>query len=139
MVQFDEWFDENVKKSHFCDLFISWLENRGMQITSFKPEVLEEEWLLFLFYLSAEIAKVTDITEEDVYYETKYAGNKELLDASVHYWCKPKPEDGFSDSYDNLLIERWMRLGFALAQKDGWKHIAPAWLEDWRKHIEIPF
>lgn len=75
------------------------------------------------------------MTEEEVYYEIRYAKNEELLEAAIHFW---KKSQGFDD-YAACQLERWMRLGFALAQENAWEQVAPAWLTDWRKHIEIPF
>ena len=74
------------------------------------------------------------MTEEKVYYEIRRAKNEELLEAAIHFWKK-----GTNEEYENYQLERWMRLGFALAQEDAWKNVAPAWLTDWRKHMEIPF
>ncbi len=59
MVQFNEWFDENVKASHMLSPFVSWLENKGIQgiyDAAFEPETLFEEWASFLFYLGRKIA-----------------------------------------------------------------------------------
>ena len=74
------------------------------------------------------------MTEEKVYYEIRHATNEELLEAAIHFWVRGKDSE-----YAAYEVERWMRLGFALAQKDAWEKVAPAWLTDWRKHIEIPF
>ena len=75
------------------------------------------------------------MTEEQVYYEIRHASNEELMEAAIHFWKGSM--DG--DVYGAYTLEKWMRLGFALAQKDAWEKVAPAWLTDWRKHIEIPF
>ena len=74
------------------------------------------------------------MTEEEVYYETRHASNEELLEAAIHFW---KPS--LHDDYKAWFLEKWMRLGFALAQEDAWEKIAPEWLTDWRRHSEIPF
>ncbi len=145
MVQFNEWFDKRAKTPPIRDLFISWLENKGIQgayDAAFEPETLEEEWLSFLFYLGRKISKLTSIsntkeitvTENKMYDEIKEATKEELLEAAIHFW-----RSGADDDYTAHLIEKWMRLGFALAQKDGWMKVAPAWLKDYWKHIEIPF
>ena len=74
------------------------------------------------------------MTEEKVYYEIRHATNEELLEAAIHFW-----KDSMDDVYEAYQLEKWMRLGFALAQKDAWEKVAPAWLSDWRKFIELPF
>ena len=75
------------------------------------------------------------MTEEKVCYEIRRAKNEELLEAAIHFWRSSY--EGDNDLAD--MIEKWMRLGFALAQEDAWEKVAPAWLTDWRKHMEIPF
>ena len=69
--------------------------------------------------------------------ELKEATNEELFEAALHYWCNhyEVTEDDFT--YHEIM--KFMRLGFALAQEDGWEHVAPAWLRDYREHTEIPF
>ena len=136
MEQFDKWFDER-DRAYIRNLFISWLKSnnvRGIYDATFKPEVLEEEWLSFLFYIGRKISKMAKISNADIYYEIRHASNEDLLEAAIHYW-----KEDVEDEYAAYCLEKWMRLGFALAQEDGWKRTAPAWLEDWHKHIEIPF
>lgn len=60
MIQLNEWFNEEVKLSPVRNLFISWLENKGIQgihDATFEPETLVKEWLSFLFYFSEKISK----------------------------------------------------------------------------------
>ena len=74
------------------------------------------------------------MTEEEVYYEIRHASNEELLEAAIHFW------QGYADNdYEAYQHEKWMRLGFALAQEDAWEKVAPAWLTDWRRHNKVPF
>jgi len=74
------------------------------------------------------------MTEEEAYYEIRHASNDELLEAAIHFW-----QSDTDEGYAAHELEKWMRIGYALAQEDGWRQVAPAWLTDWRKHIEIPF
>jgi len=142
MIQFDEWFDKRAKMSPIRNLFICWLENGGVQgiyDATFEPNLLEEEWLSFLFYIGRKMQRVSNtmkggLMEEETYYEIRHADNEELLEAAIHFW-----KENIEDEYSAYYLERWMRLGFALAQEDGWERVAPAWLSDWRKHIEILF
>ena len=74
------------------------------------------------------------MTEEKVYYEIRHATNEELLEATIHFY-----QQGADSEFSAYNLEMWMKLGFALAQEDAWEKVAPAWLKDWRKHMEIPF
>ena len=58
---------------------------------------------------------------------------EEWLEAAIHFWS-----NNTDDEYKKYLIDRFMRLGFALAQEAGWEHIAPAWWRDWLEYISIP-
>ena len=51
------------------------------------------------------------------------ATKEELLEAAVL----------FNERHVDSLCGRWVRLGFALAQDNGWEYVAPAWLDDLRK------
>ena len=51
--------------------------------------------------------------------ELKSATPEDLLEAAIMFYANSNPES-----------ERWLRLGFALAQPCGWENIAPAWLRD---------
>lgn len=54
------------------------------------------------------------------YKELETADPKELLEAVILFWKEDNPD-----------CERWLRLGFAIAQPEGWMQIAPAWLRDY--------
>lgn len=47
------------------------------------------------------------------------APKQQLLEAAIRNYSKNNPE-----------APQWMRLGFALAQDDGWENVAPAWLKE---------
>lgn len=64
---------------------------------------------------------MTDTTDE--YAELKAATPDERLGAAICFW-----------KHSNPGAEEWIRLGFALAQLDGWKHVAPYWLRMWREN-----
>lgn len=59
-------------------------------------------------------------TENESYKNLVDATPEELLEAAINFYIKHNPD-----------CERWLRLGFALAQLDGWQQVAPAWLSDW--------
>jgi len=59
----------------------------------------------------------------DEYRDLKEASPQELLEAAIAAYRQFNPE-----------AERWMRLGFALAQKTGWEQVAPYWLRMWRQN-----
>ena len=52
------------------------------------------------------------------YKELETATSEELLEAVVWFWQRDNPD-----------CERWLRLGFAIAQPGGWRQIAPVWLQ----------
>ena len=56
--------------------------------------------------------------------ETRKAAEPELLEAAKRFYRRGNFDAGF-------LIE----VGAAIMAVDGWKHIAPAWLEDCREHV----
>jgi len=58
----------------------------------------------------------------DEYTELQAAPPEELLEAAIAAYKQFNP-----------AAERWMRLGFQLAQKDGWEQVAPYWLRMWRE------
>ncbi len=74
-----------------------------------------------------------EIEKDNFQYEIRHASNEELLEAAIYFY-----QQGGSDEFLAYQRERWMRLGFALAQEDAWEKVAPAWLKDWREHIEVP-
>lgn len=59
----------------------------------------------------------------DEYRDLKEASPQELLEAAIAAYRQFNPE-----------AERWMRLGFALAQDTGWEQVAPYWLRMWREN-----
>ena len=52
------------------------------------------------------------------YTELETATPEQLLEAAIWFYEQNNPE-----------AEKWLRLGFALAQPGGWEHIAPYWLQ----------
>lgn len=81
-----------------------------------------------------DMTKLKDILED-----LKTASPEELLEAYIWFYAinTDLPE----------WWERAVKAGFALAQPDGWKSVAPAWLEEYRqtmkefekRHSNIPF
>ena len=61
----------------------------------------------------------------DTYDELRKASNEELLEALLHHYNLNMMVTNRGDSL--------IRLGFALAQEDGWTRVAPKWLEDYRR------
>lgn len=58
-----------------------------------------------------------------MYEELKQASHKELLEAAI---------DHYSQFYNKDCID-FLKLGFKIAQKEGWQEIAPAWLRESKK------
>jgi len=58
----------------------------------------------------------------DVYEKLKKATKEDLLKAVIKFYLEDNPD-----------CEKYIRLGYAIAQKDGWMQVAPAWLEDTEK------
>ncbi len=75
-------------------------------------------------------------SSNEVYKELQEAKSEELLEAAIHNWCAFY-ETEYTE-FTHLKIKKFLLLGFNIAQEDGWKHVAPAWLRDYRKHIELP-
>lgn len=68
--------------------------------------------------------------EQSKEHETLHqASPEQLLEAAIN---------AYSKSYPDIDIDKWMQLGFRIAQSDGWREVAPAWLEDLIK-LETPF
>jgi len=65
---------------------------------------------------------------DDVYAELRAAAPQERLEAMILFWA--------GDS-QNPRADYFLRLGFAVAQPDGWKQIAPAWLRAWRAKEQV--
>jgi len=66
------------------------------------------------------------LKDNEAYAELVTATSQELLEASILFY-----------NQHNIEAERWIRLGFALAQCQGWELVAPAWLRDWRDKYNI--
>jgi len=61
--------------------------------------------------------------------ELRKASNKELLEAVLYH-------------YDSNAVvvhnqTKLLKLGFALAQENGWRHVATAWLADFRNKTPL--
>lgn len=66
-----------------------------------------------------------------MYYERlKKATPKELLEAAIRVYGQDQARGFFNYAVRANEVESLLRLGFALAQPDGWQHIAPAWLDE---------
>lgn len=57
-----------------------------------------------------------------LYEELRKATPMDLLEAAIRTYTQHADRPG--------EVERFLRLGFALAQPNGWMHIAPAWLRE---------
>lgn len=68
------------------------------------------------------------IYDDSIYEELKRANGQELLEALIGFY-RLSYED---QDYLREMAERFLRMGFRLAQPDGWKLVAPIWLEDYR-------
>lgn len=64
-----------------------------------------------------------------MYKPLKEATPEELLDAAIWFW------EHTADDHSDFVAG--MREGFAIAQKDGWEHVAPAWLREVVKNEPI--
>ena len=58
--------------------------------------------------------------QRKMYKKLKETAPTDLLEAVVHIQHADRPDE----------VERFLRLGFALARPNGWMHVAPAWLQD---------
>ena len=74
----------------------------------------------------------TNSKKEDPYKELKEATPEELLEALL-FWSRIHVNRSPPGKFD----EDTLRMGFALAQKDGWEHVAPKWLRDYRNMIRV--
>jgi len=63
--------------------------------------------------------------KSDIYEELKQSTPKERLRAAIWFW------EQAADSHADYIAG--LETGFALAQPDGWRHVAPAWLREIRK------
>lgn len=71
-----------------------------------------------------------------MYEELKAATSEELLEAYLlarRGWIKHRP---LTEEEMTIQGEKLIRLGFALAGKDGWEQLAPGWLKNYRKTKE---
>lgn len=61
----------------------------------------------------------------------KEATPEELLEAAIRFYTQyaDRPKE----------MEHLLRLGFALAQPDGWSYVAPAWLGELRQPLDVPY
>ena len=68
----------------------------------------------------------------DPYYELQHADREDLLEVLICYYKNWYPEDDYRD-----MVDKYLRMGFQLAQEDGWMLVAPAWLRDYFERIGI--
>jgi len=66
---------------------------------------------------------------KNAYANIKAASPEELLEAVIHHYQALNDEGPFKF----VGFENNLRKGFAVAGEGGWRHVAPMWLEDYRK------
>jgi len=73
-----------------------------------------------------------EIIYEELYDDFKQASSQELLEATIEHYR----ETIQWNRYERNGFLNGLRLGFKIAQEDGWRHVAPAWLREYRERKE---
>ena len=71
--------------------------------------------------------------DDPIYDDLKQASPEELLEATIEHYKVKRYEGARWGRFERNGFLNGLRLGFKIAQANGWQEVAPAWLREYQE------